>query len=160
MTAHIRRHSADIPVPQLLGMLSLCRKVYALTSFIEGRSLDELWPDLSSTDKFSTRDQLDAILENLRPLPLPSKYLGGGNPPQCIDYRMWKGKSPESMESEAHMEPYVEFVRPMLRENHCIVVTHGDRHPHDEERGGIRITGLIGWEVGGVYPEYWESVKF
>ncbi|KKZ61650.1 hypothetical protein EMCG_03835 [[Emmonsia] crescens] len=178
MTAHIRKHSADIPVPQPLGTLSLGGKVYSFMSLMEGRPLDKLWPDLSSTDKFSVRDQLDAILEKLRLLPLPSKYLGGGNPPQCIDCRGWKRKSPESMESEAQfnefllsgnsrpsMEPYVEFVRPMLRENHRIVLTHGDLHPrnilaiNDKEGGGIRITGLIDWEVGGAYPEYWEFVK-
>ncbi|PGG95039.1 hypothetical protein AJ80_10036 [Polytolypa hystricis UAMH7299] len=178
MTAHILKHSAEIPVPQPLGVLSLGGKVYAFMSLIEGRSLEQLWPGLSSTDKCSVQDQLDAILENLRLLPLPSKYLGGGNPPQCIDCRVWKRKSPESMESEVQfnkfllsgnsrpsMEPYVEFVRPMLRENNRIVVTHGDLHPrnilaiNDEARGGIRITGLIDWEVGGAYPEYWEFVK-
>ncbi|EER43101.1 conserved hypothetical protein [Histoplasma capsulatum H143] len=115
MTAHIREHSEDIPVPQPLGILALGGKVYAFMSLIDGRPLDKLWPDLSNTDKCSIRDQLEAILENLRLLPLPSKYLGGGNPPQCVDCRMW------------------------MR--------------------GIRITGLIDWEVGGAYPEYWEFVK-
>lgn len=178
MTAHIQRHSAEIPVPQPLGVLSLGGITYAFMSLIEGRSLDKLWPDLSNAEKFSVRDQLDIILEKLRLLPLPSQHLGGGNPPQCIDCRMWKRKSPEWMESETQfndflfsgnsrpgMEPYVEFVRPMLRENHCIVLTYGDLHPRnilairDEESGGIRVTGLIDWEVGGAYPEYWEFVK-
>ncbi|PGH19316.1 hypothetical protein AJ80_04069 [Polytolypa hystricis UAMH7299] len=176
MTAHIQMHSADIPVPQPLGVLFLGGITYAFMSLIEGRPLDKLWPDLSNAEKCSVRDQLDIILEKLRLLPLPSQYLGGGNPPQCVDCRMWKRESPKWMESEAQfnefllsgnsrsgMEPYVEFIRPMFRENHRIVLTHGDLHPRNslaEERGGgIRVTGLIDWEVSGAYPEYWEFVK-
>jgi aminoglycoside phosphotransferase (APT) family kinase protein len=170
MSAHIRRHSVDIPVPQPLGVLSLGGMTYAFMTLIEGCSLDKLWPDLSNAEKCSVRDQLDAVLGKLRSLPLPSQYLGGGTPPHCIDCRMWKRQSPEWIESEAQfnkfllsgnrrsgMEPYVQFVRPMLRENHHIVLTHGDLHPrnilairHEDGGGrGIQVTGLIDWEVGG-----------
>ncbi|EFR03070.1 hypothetical protein MGYG_06068 [Nannizzia gypsea CBS 118893] len=123
MTAHIRSHSSDIPVPEPLG------------------------------------------------------YLGGGSPPLCIDSRMWKRESPEYIEGEGEfnefllsgnrrpgMEPYVEFVRPMLYNNHRIVLTHGDLHPRNimaikDGEGEVRVAGLVGWEVGGAYPEYWEFVK-
>lgn len=178
MTAHIRKHCADIPVPQPLGVLSLGGITYAFMSLVEGSSLDKFWPDLSIAEKYSVRDQLDIILENLRLLPLPSQHLGGGDPPHCIGCRMWKRMSSNRMKSEAQfndfllsgnsrsgMDPYVEFIRPALRENHCIVLTHGDLHPRnimavkDEERGGISVTGLTDWEVGGAYPEYWEFVK-
>jgi predicted unusual protein kinase regulating ubiquinone biosynthesis (AarF/ABC1/UbiB family) len=46
------------------------------------------------------------------------------------------------------VEPYVRFVRSMLRENHRVVLTHSDLHPgnilaiSDKERGGIRVNGL------------------
>lgn len=125
------------------------------------------------------QDQLNAMSEKLRSLPLPSQYLGGGIPRQSVDCRMWKRKGPECLEGEtqfnefllsgnsrAGMEPFVEFVRPMLREKHRIVLTHGGLHPRnilpikDEgTEGGIRATCLIDWEVGGAYPEYWEFVK-
>ncbi|PGH15817.1 hypothetical protein AJ79_02198 [Helicocarpus griseus UAMH5409] len=179
MTAHIRRHSTDIPVPQPLGVISVGDMTYEFMSLIEGRPLDKLWPELSNAEKCSVRDQLDIILTQLRLLPLPSEYFGGGNPPHCVDCRMWKRRSPERMETEAQfndflfsdnrragMEPYAEFVKSMFRENHRIVLTHGDLHPRnilavvDAERGeGIRITGLIDWEYSGAYPEYWEFVK-
>ncbi|KAK2808782.1 hypothetical protein FQN50_004455 [Emmonsiellopsis sp. PD_5] len=179
MTAHIQSHSADIPVPQPLGVLSLGGITYAFMSLMKGHPLDRLWPGLSNAEKCSVRDQLDVILEKLRLLPLPSQYLGSGNPPHCIDCRMWKRQSPQWMESEAQfnefllssnvrsgMEPYVEFVRSMLQGNHRIVLTHGDLHPrnilainNEGGAGGIQVTGLIDWEVGGAYPEYWEFVK-
>lgn len=41
-------------------------------------------------------------------------------------------------------------------------MTHGDLYPRNlivsNERDVI-ITGIIDWEVGGGYPEYWEYVK-
>ncbi|EAS37320.3 uncharacterized protein CIMG_02674 [Coccidioides immitis RS] len=176
MTTHIQRNSTDIPVPRPLGVLSLGGITYAFMRRIDGCSLDKLWPDLTDVEKCSVRDQLDFILEKLRLLPAPNQYLGGGSPPQCVDCRMWKRTSPLWMESETQfnefllsgncrsgMEPYVNFIRPMLRENHRFVLTHGDLHPRNilavKDGGGIRVTGLIDWEVGGVYPEYWEFVK-
>ena len=169
----------DIPVSHPLGVLSIGSMTYAFMTLIEGHSLDGLWQNLSNTEKCSVRDQLNVLSEKLRSLPLPSQYLGGGNPPQCIDCRMWKRKSPERLENEfqfnefllsgnrrSGMEPYVDFVRFMLKENHRIVLTHGDLHPRnilvvrdDGAEEGIRVTGLIDWEVGGAYLEYWEFVK-
>lgn len=42
ITDHIRRHSAHIPVPQPLGVLSIGGMTYTFMSFIEGQRLDEL----------------------------------------------------------------------------------------------------------------------
>ncbi|KAM5465351.1 hypothetical protein MauCBS54593_006597 [Microsporum audouinii] len=177
ITDHIQRHTSDIPVPRPLGVLSIGSMTYAFMTLIEGCPLDKVWPDLSSVEKSSIRDQLSVIIKKLRLLPLPSQYLGGGSPPQCIDCRMWKRESPKMMETEAQfndfllsgnkrpgMEPYVEFVRPMFREDHKIVLTHGDLHPRNimvtkNAGGAVQVTGLIDWEVGGAYPEYWEFIK-
>ncbi|KAF2850638.1 hypothetical protein T440DRAFT_468221 [Plenodomus tracheiphilus IPT5] len=42
-------------------------------------------------------------------------------------------------------------------------MTHGVLHPrnvlaefHD---GHIKVNGIVDWEAGGVYPEYWEYAK-
>ncbi|KLJ05433.1 hypothetical protein EMPG_11079 [Blastomyces silverae] len=171
MTAHIQSHSTDIPVPQSLGVLSLGGITYSFMRRINGCSLDKLWPDLTDIEKCSVRDQLDLILEKLRSLPLPNQYLGGGNPPQCVNCSMAKRTSPLFIESETQfnefllsgncqpgMESYIEFIRPMLRENHHFILTHSDLHPRNilTVRVGeeIQVTGLIDWEVGDVYPEY------
>ncbi|OAX80256.1 hypothetical protein ACJ72_05416 [Emergomyces africanus] len=142
MTAHIQRYSTDIPLPLPLGVLSLGGIIYTFMRRIDGCSLDKLWPDLTDIEKCSVRDQLNLILEKLRSLPLPDQYLGGGSPPQCVDCRIAKRTSPLSMESETQfnefllsgncqpgMEPYVAFIRPMLRKNHRFVLTHGDYIP-------------------------------
>lgn len=64
ITAHIRKYSMEIQVPQFLGMLSVGGTTYAFTSLIEGCPLEKLWPDLSNADKSSVRDQLDVIFRD------------------------------------------------------------------------------------------------
>ncbi len=64
------------------------------------------------------------------------------------------------------------MIRSSMREDHRMVMTHGDLHPRnimvkldaDETSGGggsgdVRVTALIDWELSGWYPEYWEFVK-
>jgi aminoglycoside phosphotransferase (APT) family kinase protein len=41
-------------------------------------------------------------------------------------------------------------------------MTHGDLHPRNiivDDKNDVRITGVIDWEKGGGYPEYWEYLK-
>ncbi|OJD21944.1 hypothetical protein ACJ73_06711 [Blastomyces percursus] len=96
----------------------------------QGDSLNKVWPALSDDEKTSIQDQLDVILKKLRGLLSPSQYLGGGDPPQCIDYRMFNAFFLSGSRREGR-EPYVDFVRSMLREDNSIVMTHGDLHPRN-----------------------------
>ncbi|KKZ66518.1 hypothetical protein EMCG_07762 [[Emmonsia] crescens] len=153
--------SRDIPAPQPLGAMSIGKRTYIFMTFVEGTTLDTQWDSLSNEEKCSVRDQLDIIMEKLRSLPVPSQYMGIGNPPRCVDTRMWTRTSPEYIENEGQfntfltlnpdplkMEPYVNFVRLMLREDHRIVFTHGDLHPRNimvtrGQNGNPIITGVI-----------------
>lgn len=136
MTAYIRSQTSDIPVPEPLGILAFDGRLCQFMSLVEGCSADKLWPDLSESEKCSFRDQLGVLLEKLRMLPLLSKYLGGGNPPKCVDTRMSQRESPECMETEAQFNEflladnkrptlrlYADFIRLMLRTDHRIVLT-------------------------------------
>lgn len=42
-----------------------------------------------------------------------------------------------------------------------MIMTHGDLHPRNiiVEGDSMHITGIVDWESGGGYPEYWEYVK-
>lgn len=176
ITDHIQKHSNDVPIPQPLGALSIGNRTYIFMTLITGSPLGKLWPSLSDDEKFSIQDQLNVIMGALRKLPLPSNYLGSGSPPRCIDCRRWRRECPDSIENEnqfnafllsgnrrSGLEPFIEFVSPMLRNNHQIVLTHGDLHPRNimvsQEDRSIKVTGLVDWELGGAYPEYWEYVK-
>lgn len=89
--------------------------------------------------------------------------MGKRTSPLCMENETQFNEFLLSGNAQPGMEPYVEFIRPMLRENHRSVLTHGDLHPRNilaiKDGREIRVTGLIDWEVGGVYPEYWEFVK-
>lgn len=88
ITAYIQSLTNDIPAPRPLGAISIGKTTYIFITFIKGSSLDKLWSSLSTEEKIFIQDQLDIILEKLRMLPLPSHFLGSGNPPYCIDCRI------------------------------------------------------------------------
>jgi len=46
-----------------------------------------------------------------------------------------------------------------LKDDHRIVLTHGDLQPRNIVVQGDKVTGIIDWEFGGWYSEYWEYVK-
>ncbi|KAK7677750.1 hypothetical protein QCA50_019302 [Cerrena zonata] len=109
-------------------------------------------------------------------------FLGSLSPhPVCKDMRRTLRESKSPIRNEAdfnefigtdeqsmkHTSPrYRSWVLSMLRSDHRIVLTHGDFHPNNVivdvrvEDGHEKITvGIIDWETGGFYPEYWEYVK-
>jgi aminoglycoside phosphotransferase (APT) family kinase protein len=174
---HIHQVSKGFPLPQPLGSVTSNGTTFIFMTFIKGSSLQELWPSLSADLKMSVCDQLNAILLNLRSLPLSSTQLGGGAPPRCKDVRRSVRFSTDPINNEAEFNDFllsttqpriarsfVEFIRTKcLHSHHRIVMTHGDLHPrnilaelHD---GNITIKGIVDWETGGSYPEYWEYVK-
>ena len=63
-----------------------------------------------------------------------------------------------------HAAPYFRtWIRRLLRDDHRIVLTHGDLHGgnimiNDTGDGQLSVS-IIDWELGGFYPEYWELLK-
>ena len=174
---HVRAHSSiyKIPTPEPLGMLQNKNWFHLFMSFIPGISLENIWRKLDSEQKARVRQQLNAIFSNLRRLPLPSKdgYLGAGDPLRCKDTRRWIRESSSVVKDEHEFNDFllsehhvktaqVELIRPTFPAGHRIVMTHGDLHPRNilvDNDDNLQITGIIDWEAGGGYPEYWEYVK-
>ena len=169
---HVRTNPGTILVPETLGMLLIARSSYYLTIFIPGIPLELIWSNLTPSQKRIIHEQLNRYLEELRFLPIPSSdgYLGDGIPPLCKDTRRWSRRSTSQIVNESHFNDFLlsetltslESIRPCLRANHRMIMTHGDLHPqniivNNEEE--VNITGIIDWENGGGYPEYWEYVK-
>ena len=158
-----------------LGMLSISQSTYVFTSFVPGVPLDRIWANLTFLQKANVQQQLNEVFTELRSLPIPSNdgYLGGGNPPICKDSRRWMRKSSSPIINEAQFNDFllseahcsssrVKFIQACLREDHRIVMTHSDLHPRNlivDNEQDVRLTGIIDWEAGGGYPEYWEYVK-
>lgn len=174
---HIREHSPSIPTPNLLGAVSYRGVIRIFMSYIEGCPLNEYWSSMSPNQKATVQNQVAEILAELRRLPLPSEYLGGGSPPRCVDFRMTKRQSEAHIRNEAGFNDfllanprrrisssYLRFLRDhCLRSDHRLVMTHGDfaaRNIIVREVGDcMEIVGLVDWECAGAYPEHWEYVK-
>jgi hypothetical protein len=156
-------------------MLSVAHFCYVFTTFVPGIPLDRIWGSLASPQKENVREQLNHIFIELRTLPLPSEegYLGGGNPPVCKDSRRWTKTSSSPIVNETQFndfllgEPcsnpsHIDYLRTSLPRNHRIVMTHSDLHPRNlivDNEHTVRIVGIVDWELGGGYPEYWEYVQ-
>ena len=127
--------------------------------------------------KSSTRSQLNIIVKQLRNVSLPtSPILGSGSLPRCKDGRRHKRVSTTPLATEKDFDDflmsnplirisgfYLRFLNSLLRDNHRIVMTHGDLRPGNVMvemiEGEIKLVGLIDWEMGGTYSEYWEYMK-
>lgn len=171
---HIRSTSQTIPVPGPLGMFSIAHFCYHFTTYLPGIPLDRIWGNLTSSQKEEVRKRLDHLFTELRNLPLPSKYLGVGSPPICKHHRRWTEISSSPIVDEkqfndfllrrSHSSPnYIDYLTTSLPTDHRIVMTHGDLHPRNllvhQEGDSLDIAGVVDWEFGGGYPEYWEYVQ-
>ncbi|KAF2453252.1 kinase-like domain-containing protein [Lineolata rhizophorae] len=172
---HIHKHTQRIPAPRPLGMMVIGIWSYTFTSFIPGIPLDRIWGNLTPAKKSYVREQLNHIFTELRRLPGPSSegYLGGGTPPVCKGGHRFRKTSSSPIVSEAQFNDFlledswlqparVDHIHRSLPNGHRIVMTHGDLCPPNiivESEDRQRITGIVDWDTGGAYPEYWEYVN-
>ncbi len=178
---HIRKHAPDLPIPESLGVASIEGCKYHFMTFIEGISLDKLWPSLTSPMKQSVQTQLQGILQRLRRIPLPSDpAIGSGDPPRCKDFRRQVRIAPTKIYTENEFNDfllsnyyandrgttsfYLRMLKARMRTDHRMCMTHGDLRPANiivqhTGTGEVHVTGLVDWGDSGVYPEYWEFVR-
>ena len=171
---HIHEHSQQIPAPIPLGMIAIGKWSYAFTSFVQGIPLDRIWRNLTAEKKDYVREQLNHIFTELRRLPGLSRegYLGGGTPPVCKAGHRFRRTSSSPIVSERQFNDFlledswlepaqVDYIHSSLFGNHRLVMTHGDLCPPNilvESKDSPRIAGIVDWDTGGAYPEYWEYV--
>lgn len=189
---YIKSQAPEVPIPNVLGVLRTDQKTYLFMSRAQGLPLDKIWCDLNTSQKTSVQRQLDSIFRALRRIPPSSELtepLGGGVPPRCKDMRRFERVSPTTLREEAELNdflctadgrtqtPWIRMIRSLMRDDHAIVMTHGDLHPRNvmvtvddsksagshpnsgDEMDNIKITAIIDWETSGWYPEHWEYVK-
>lgn len=175
----VAQQAPDVPIPKPLGSIVIENTTYLFMTSIPGATLEERWPGLSMDQKVSIRSQLNQIMSALRRVSyIPGDPLGSISTPHlCTDNRMRKRQSPHSLFTESDLNDflvshpfrrvsagYARWIRSLLRNDHRIVLTHGDFHPRnimvtENEHHGVVVSGIIDWEMGGWYPEHWESVK-
>lgn len=192
----INQRLPSIPAPKFLGSLASDEQTYVFMSRAKGETLESMWPQLSVSDKRSVQEQLNSIFRVLRDTTPDANsdgqtMIGGFVSGVCQDTRRWV-RTCEGLATEAQLHdflcchqdsrrtqtPWIKMIRSFMRDDHKLVMTHGDLHPRNimaewvhpgdaqqqpTEDGGarrkIKVTAILDWEMAGWYPEYWEFVK-
>lgn len=141
--------------------------------YIEGQSLDTLWPGMCAVQRKKLARQLREIVEKMRSVVPPPNLIGACDGTEIRDTRLYftyhsppchdEGEFNEFLLSSLyeHIPPLVrEAFSRRLRTDHRIVLSHCDLTPRNILVKDGSITGLVDWEDSGWYPEYWEYVKF
>ena len=191
---YLAAHVPELPIPRCLGVLRSGQRTYLFMSRALGTTLESIWPELSTTQKISVQKQLNSSLRLLRNQTARDSEsdvrLGSFVSGLCKDIRRAHRVSSGILRTEAEFNdfllehpnktvtPRVKMIRCCMKDNHRIVMIHGDLHPrnimvhleanespptqgkviHTEEKV-IRVSSIIDWEVAGWYPESWEFVK-
>ncbi|KAL3959469.1 hypothetical protein PCL_08917 [Purpureocillium lilacinum] len=142
-------------------------------SYIEGETLDKLWPDLPAEKKSGVARQLRVILEEMRSVTPPPNFVGACDGTQIRDTRLHFTYHAPFCTNEKSFNEYLlsslyEQTPPVLREafsrrlrtDHRIVLSHCDLTPRNILVHDGKVKGIIDWEDSGWYPAYWEFVKF
>ena len=146
----IKNHAPRVPIPDIHGILQQpnSTRVFLLMSRMPGEPLDSKWSSFTNNEKASIKKQLDVMIADFRFLPAPVTQeplaiLGGGSPRRCKDARRQIRIAPGPISNEAEFnefltsnsqptEPgFVHMIRSYLRDNHQLVLTHGDLHPRN-----------------------------
>lgn len=152
---------------------------YMLCSFVPGSTVDKIWPKLSNEQKVvSFSNPLNSELLKLRQLSVPDRVsLGGVCGEGRKDTRRHMRISRERISNRAGFEDFLfsnphyrsaEYIALLrsLSSSHTgtIVFSYGDLRAANlvvqpDQHGKYLITGILGWEASGFYPDYFEFLK-
>lgn len=140
--------------------------------FIEGQTLESVWPTLCVEGKRDICQQLREILDTMRKAEWPATLIGSCDGGPVLDARLYGVKIGGPFRNEEDLNKFILDIHDMTpqpmretllkhqRKDHRIVFTHGDLHQDNIMVEAGKITGLIDWELAGWYPEHWDYVKF
>ncbi|KAJ5109147.1 hypothetical protein N7456_005822 [Penicillium angulare] len=155
---YIKQHAPCAPIPAIHGILkqSDTDRIFLLMSRASGEPLDSKWQFLSENAKTSIKEQLDTILGGFRFISAPVSHetqavFGGGSPRRCEDTRRQVRVAPGPIGSEKEFNEFLTYnpqrtrsntiamIRSYLKDDHQLVLTHGDLHP----RGIMVVTNSL-----------------
>ena len=172
--------STDLPIRFQLPDSLVCswwqKASFAFASVMEGAprsSLDESYVTIH--EKTDIRRRLEAIFTDVRSLPLPTNdaFLGAGEPLISVHQGRWNlcKLHHEPKRGSVQRHPSQRSSRQRSVGRPCQVLPpRGSPHRHDTWRStstaypsrrqsGLKITGIVDWDTGDGYPEYWEYTK-
>ncbi|OIW25960.1 kinase-like protein [Coniochaeta ligniaria NRRL 30616] len=179
----VRQHAPGLPVPEVYHSIFKTasdgsQKGIIFMSYIEGKTLQSVWPSLSGATKERICHDTWRMIAKIRQVPRPgsldrSAYYStvDGSPihhPMLGDYNdpCPKLTDDEAFRARANAR-YVKHnglsyadgkdLPKMLPRSKCSVFTHGDIHPGNIFlNDSYQIVGLVDWESAGFFPDYWE----
>ncbi len=156
-----------IPVPRVydVGERHLTMELMA------GETLQKAWETtLSPADRQLVVRQLRDYVGQLRAIKSPDGAICsfGGRP--AVDSRFFYLEGGPFASEAAYNDFLVSdlngyaslpgMIRSQMRDDHDIVLTHGDLHSVNiMARPGVGVVGIIDWELAGFYREYLELVR-
>jgi len=193
-TQYLTTYVPKLPIPHCLGTLCSGRRTYLFMSRAPGSTLESIWSELSTKQKISVQEQLNRIFQHLRAQSSVNSEshlcLGSFVSGVCKDVRSVQRVSSGKIRTEADFNdflihdpnktvtPWVKMIRSFMKDDHRIVMTHGDLHPRNimvtleaneshtvhgdmlkTSEKDILVSSIIDWETAGWYPESWEYVK-
>lgn len=176
---YVREHTS-IPVPRVTNAYLLddsksgqAPRGCIIMEFVDGQSLDNIWPSLTVEQKQSIVAQLKGYMDELR--TLWSTQISSVDGSRCNDpfftdnptvsgpfaceshFRDGLAAALRAKSDDSWTEMIVRFINQI--KPGIIVLTHNDFAPRNILVKGDRVVALLDWENAGFYPEYWEYVK-
>jgi len=161
--------NTSVPVPKIFNSYKIGDIAYIIMEYIKGKTLEELWEDLSNEERLTILSELKGYINQIR--NIKGTYIGSVNKKPCIDIRR-HSKEGGPFDTEAEFNEFIisrfhprinksliNIIRQTLRTDHKILFTHGDISPRNILIENGHIICILDWECAGFYPEYWEYIK-
>ena len=153
----------NMSMPIELGICNEGKNVYMLLSWVEGRDLEEVLPELSEWDQYKLGRQAGTILRKIHSIPLDSADVPATTKREKKLVQLVRYE--ESNLRISGDEIAVAYVKENINSiwNKTPVYMHGDFHPGNliyMQDGSIGVIDFNRWEVGDPYEEFYKLESF
>ncbi|MDY4894212.1 MAG: phosphotransferase [Agathobacter sp.] len=153
----------NMSMPIEFGICNEGKNVYMLLSWVEGRDLEEVLPELSEWDQYKLGRQAGTILRKIHSIPLDSADVPATTKREKKLVQLVRYE--ESNLRISGDEIAVAYVKENVNSiwNKTPVYMHGDFHPGNliyMQDGSIGVIDFNRWEVGDPYEEFYKLESF
>lgn len=153
----------NMSMPIEFGICNEGKNVYMLLSWVEGRDLEEVLPELSEQEQYKLGRQAGTILRKIHSIPLdPADVPATTKREKKL---MQLARYEESNVRISSDEIAVAYVKENINSiwQKTPVYMHGDFHPGNliyMQDGSIGVIDFNRWEVGDPYEEFYKLESF
>ncbi|TVY15038.1 hypothetical protein LARI1_G007719 [Lachnellula arida] len=158
------RSRTSLPVPRPIDLICTPTEIFMLTSRMPGikagLALDYLRDEELRLMAVDLQKWI-AELHTINPAPDSTFAIANASGGACFDFRIG-GHPVGPFRTEKEFSAFLRigaFPGLVHRDDHKIVFTHADLNMKNILLHNGRISGIVGWETAGWYPEYWEMTK-